>query len=56
MISSPVEMTAMHGLRHTSTVAQPTAPRIPISREARTCPARSTVSPRAISLPANAIN
>ena len=56
MISSPVETIATRGRRHTSTVAQPTAASMPISREVRTCPARSTVSPRARSLPAKAMN
>ena len=55
-ISSPVETTATSGRRHTSTAARPTAASMPISREVSTWPARSTVSPRARSLPAKAMN
>ncbi len=55
-ISSPVEMIATSGRRHTSTAAAPTAASMPISREVSTWPARSTVSPRARSLPAKAMN
>ena len=53
--SSPVESTATRGRRQTSTAPRPTAASMPISRAVRTLPRRSTVSPRAMSLPAKAI-
>ena len=55
-ISSPVESTATRGRRQTSTQARPTAASMPISREVSSLPRRSTVSPRARSLPAKAIS
>ena len=55
-ISSPVESTATRGRRQTSRRARPTAASMPISREVSSLPRRSTVSPRARSLPANAIS
>ena len=50
--SSPVEKIATRGLRHTSISARPIAASEPIPREVSTWPARSTVSPREMSLPA----
>ena len=47
-------MTATVGRRWTVTSASPTAASMPISRELSTAPARSTVSPRAMSPPAAA--
>jgi len=55
-ISSPVEMMATRGRRHTSTAAQPTAASMPISREVSSWPARKRSLPRARSLPAKAMN
>ena len=51
-ISLPVEKIATRGRRKTLISASPSAARTPISREVRYCPARSTVSPRAMSVPA----
>ena len=53
MISSPVERMATIGLRQTSTSATPIAASTPVSRLVSSCPARSTVSPAVMSVPAN---
>ena len=51
-ISSPVDRIATFGRPHTCTSATPIAASTPISREVRSWPARRTVSPRAMSVPA----
>ena len=51
-ISLPVEKIATRGRRKTATSRTPSAASTPISRDVSCCPARSTVSPRAMSVPA----
>ena len=53
MISSPVDRMATIGRRQTSTSATPIAASTPVSRLVSAWPARSTVSPAVMSVPAN---